>query len=178
MIRKLVTIACGMAAGLALAAPAQAQDRTTAGTPQQFQRLMACRAMSDAQQRLSCFDRETAAMAQAVESRDLVMVDRDKARAARRSLFGFSVPDFAGLLGRGGDDEVKQVEGLVENANENRDGGWTVRLQDGSVWTQIDDTVVPLTPKRGEKVVIRRAAFGSFFMKVGRQPGFRAKRIG
>ena len=116
-------------------------------------------------------------MAQAVESKDLVLIDKEKVKATERSLFGFSVPDFGGLFG-GGDNDVTQVEASVASVSTNRDGGWTIRLDDGSTWTQIDSTIVPLTPKHGEKVVIKRAAMGSFFMKVGKQPGFRAKRIG
>jgi hypothetical protein len=178
MVGKFVVVACGALASLMLSAPAQAQRRAAqTGTPQQFQQLMACRAIADAQQRLACFDSQAASMAAAVERRDLVMIDRERARAARKSLFGFSTPDFAGLFG-GGDDEVKQVEGLVASADYTRYMGWTIKLQDGSVWTQIDSTVLPLDPKRGEKVVIRRSALGSYFIKVGKQIGFRGKRIG
>ena len=172
-----VAFGLGAAAVLMTSMPAQAKPKAEDGPPAQLQSLMTCRTVADAQQRLACFDRETAAMAQAVARKDLVMIDRNKARAAQRSLFGFSVPDFGGLLGGGG-DEVKQIEGVVASSGFNRDGGWTVRLKDGSVWTQMDSVVVPMQPEAGEKVVIRRAAFGSFFMKVGNQVGFRARRIG
>jgi len=157
---------------------AAAQTMPQPAQPAQLQRLLACRAITDTQQRLACFDREAVALAQAVQRRDLVMIDRERARAAQRSLFGFSVPNFGGLLGGGSQNEVNEVEAIVAFADFNRDGGWTIRLKDGSVWTQTDDTVVPLKPKAGEKVIIKRATFGSFFMKVGRQPGFRARRIG
>lgn len=171
-----VALAVGAAALLMVSMPAQAKPKAADAPPAQIQSLLACRAVADTQQRLACFDRETAAMAQAVARKDFVMIDRDRARAAQRSLFGFSVPNFGGLLGGG--DEVKQIEAVVASSSFNRDGGWTVRLKDGSVWTQTDSVVVPIQPVAGEKVVIRRAAFGSFFMKVGRQVGFRAKRIG
>jgi len=177
MPSRSVVIALAAAAMLVAPARSQAQRTSPAAQPAQLQRLIACRAIPDTQRRLDCFDRETAALAQAVQRRDVVMIDRQRARAAQRQLFGFSVPDFGGLFGGTG-DEVKEIEALVASADFNRDGGWTIRLKDGSVWTQTDDTVVPLKPKAGEKVVIRRAALGSFFMRVGRQPGFRAKRIG
>jgi hypothetical protein len=176
MIGKALALVAvmGLAMTPAAAAPRKSKD---SGTPAQFQSLMACRAIADAEQRLACFDKETSAMAQAVESKDLVLIDKEKAKATERSLFGFSIPDFGGLFG-GGDSEISQIETSVVSSSTNRDGGWTVRLEDGSTWTQIDSTPVPLQPKTGDKVVIKRAAFGSFFMKVGKQPGFRAKRIG
>lgn len=176
MVMKVVTLAVGALVALTISAAAAGQGRPQAGTPTQMQRLIACRAVAEAPVRLACFDREAAAMEQAVQRKDLVVIDREKARATRRSLFGFSVPDFGGLFGGG--DDVKQVEGVVASAGYNRDGGWIVRLRDGSVWTQTDSTIVPMTPKAGEKVVIRRAALGSFIVKVGRQVGFRAKRVG
>lgn len=177
MVARGVALGFGAAAALMVSMPAQAKQKPEAAPPAQLLSLMACRAVADTQQRLACFDRETAAMAQAVARKDLVMIDRDRARAAQRSLFGFSVPNFGGLIGANG-EEVKEIEAVVASSGFNRDGGWTVRLKDGSVWTQIDSIVVPMKPEAGEKVVIRRAAFGSFFMRVGRQVGFRAKRIG
>ncbi len=176
MVVRGVMLAVGAAAVLMVTVPAHAKPKAADAPPAQLQSLLACRAVADTQQRLACFDRETAAMAQAVARKDLVMIDRDRARGAQRSLFGFSVPSFGGLFGGGG-DEVKEIEAVVASSGFNRDGGWTVRLKDGSVWTQIDSVVVPIKPVAGEKVVIRRAAFGSFFMRVGRQVGFRAKRI-
>lgn len=165
------------ACALIVATMAQAADPPSDGMTGQVQRLMACRAIASAEQRLACFDRETAAIDQAIASKDLVFIDKAKAQAAKRSLFGFSIPNFGGLFG-GGDDELNEVEGLIDSTSTNQGRGWVIQLQDGSVWTQTDDTVVPLIPKRGEKVTIRRGTLGSFFMKIGRQPGFRAKRIG
>lgn len=177
MVARGVALALGGAVMLMSATPIQAKPKPEAPPPAQLQSLMACRVVADTHQRLACFDREASAMSAAVARKDLVIIDRDRARAAQRSLFGFSVANFGGLIGANG-EEVKEIETVVASSNFNRDGGWTVRLKDGSVWTQIDSVVVPMKPEAGEKVVIRRAAFGSFFMKVGQQIGFRAKRIG
>lgn len=173
---NMVAVGFGGLMALTVSAVADGKIQSQGVAPAQLQRLMACRALPEASRRLACFDQEAAALAQAVQRNDLVVIDREKARATRRSLFGFSVPDFGGLFG--GDDGVTQVDGVVASAGYNRDGGWTVRLRDGSVWTQTDSTIVPMTPRAGEKVIIRRAAFGSFVVKVGNQVGFRAKRIG
>ena len=134
---------------------ADAAKPASAGDAKQVQQLMACRAIAAADQRLACFDRESAAMSQAIASKDLVFVDREKARAASRSLFGFTIPNFGGLFG-GDENEVKQIDGSVTKFGHNQDGGWVFYLADGSIWSQTYDWVLGLPPRAGDKVVITR----------------------
>ena len=133
--------------------------------------------MTDATQRLQCYDREAAAMDQAIARKEVVMIDKAKATAAKRSLFGFSIPDFGGLFG-GDDDQVKEIASTVTGYGHNSDGGWVVRLADGSTWSQTDDAMLGLPPERGQKVVVHRGSFGNFFLRLNGQPGFKVKRVG
>jgi hypothetical protein len=160
---------------LAAATSAEARNPLPGGTPAIVQGLLACRAIGDPAQRLACYDRQSSAVATAIDKKDLVVIDKERATAAKRSLFGFSVPSFAGLLGGG---DLNQIDGTVAAATQNADNGWIIKLADGSVWSQTDDTPVALEPRRGDKVVIKRGALGSYFVKLGSQPGFKAKRIG
>lgn len=152
-----------------------ARNTLPPGNPAIVQGLLQCRAIADASQRLACYDRQSNAIATAIEKKDLVVIDKERATAAKRSLFGFSVPSFAGLLGGG---DLNQIEGTVAAARQNADGGWTIQLGDGSVWSQTDDTPVALEPRRGDKITVRRGALGSYFLRIGSQPGFKAKRVG
>jgi len=145
------------------------------GTPAQVQRLMACRTITAADQRLACYDRETAAMNQAIASQDLVMIDKERAKAAGRSLFGFSIPNFGGLFGSNG--EISQIEGTIKSTSRNADGGWVITLEDGSVWTQTDDWP-GLDARAGKKVNVKRGVLGSFWMSIPGQNGIKVKRIG
>ncbi|MBA3511923.1 hypothetical protein [Sphingomonas sp.] len=175
MKRKIILAA---AAAALLATPAAAQRRAdSTKTPAQIQRLLGCRGVADAAQRLACFDRETATLNQAMARRDLVVIDRERATAARRSLFGFSVPSFGGLFG-GDENEVKEIQSTITAVANNADGGWTIRLADGSTWTQTDDAPLGIRPARGHKVVVRRGLLGVFRISVNGQAGFKAKRIG
>lgn len=158
--------------------PAMARKPAETGTPAQIQQLMACRAMTDSVQRLACFDRESAAFQQAVAAKDLVFVDRERAKATRRSLFGFSMPSFGGLFGDDDEDAVKQIESTVASSGRSPDGGWTITLADNSVWAQTDDTTLALSPRKGQKVVVRRGTLGSFHLSVNGQPGLKVKRVG
>ena len=176
-MRKLKVAAVAVAAALLGAGTAQAAQRVDVGTPAQVQRLMGCRGITAPEERLACFDREANAMQQAIASKDLVFVDREKARAASRSLFGFSIPNFGGLFG-GDENEVKQIESTVTRSGRNPDGGWVFHLADGSVWSQTDDWPLGLPPERGDKVVVSRGFMGSFRLKLNRQPEIKVKRVG
>ena len=147
------------------------------GTPAQVQALIACRSVSDSAQRLACYDKAAQSFAEAVGKKEVVVIDKARATEARRSLFGFTIPNLGSLFGGGG-DEITQIQGTVQSAMQNGDGGWTIRLADGSTWSQIDDTPVALPPERGDKVTIKRGALGAYFVKLGSQPGYKAKRIG
>ena len=163
--------------GLLASGPLAARKPVQSGTPQQVKSLLACRALADSAQRLACFDRETAGIDKALATKDLVVVDREEANAARRSLFGFSMPSFGGLFG-GDDDQVKQLDSTVSKIGRNPEGGWTLTLADGSVWTQTDDAMIVLAPRNGDKVLVRRRALGSYTLSVRGQPGVKVKRIG
>ena len=147
------------------------------GNPPTVQQLMSCRAISDGPQRLACYDRQTAALSLAISQKEVVLIDKKRATAAKRSLFGFSVPDFGGIFG-GDDSEVKEVTSTVTRVGHNSDRGWVIGLADGSTWSQTDDAQLGLPPERGQKVVVRRGTFGNFFLRLNGQPGFKAKRIG
>jgi hypothetical protein len=162
---------------LTTAAASDARKPIVTGTPPPMQRLLGCRAIKDDSQRLACFDRETAAVDQAITTKDLVLIDRARATAAKRSLFGFSVPDFGGLFG-GNEDEVKEISSTVAAFLDNGYNGWTIRLADGSEWAQTDDTPLAVPPQKGQKVVVHRGAFGAFFLRLNGQPGFKVKRVG
>lgn len=176
-MKREIVLAAAAAALLSTPAGAAPRKAATSGSPPQIQRLLGCRALTDAAQRLACFDRETANIDQAMARKDLVVIDRERATAAKRSLFGFSVPSFGGLFG-GDENEVKEIQSTITAVATNADGGWTIRLADGSTWTQTDDAPLGIRPARGQKVVVRRALLGAFRLSVNGQPGFKAKRIG
>jgi hypothetical protein len=173
-MRNLVSVVAGF--GLLVAGPAQAARPAGTSVPAQVQRLMECRAVAAAEERLACFDRETAAMGQALASNDLVVVDKEQARATKRSVFGFSVPNFGGIFG-GRDDEISEIESTIRSTSRNAERGWVITLADGSVWSQTDDWP-GLDPRPGRKVVVKRGALGSYRLMIPGQNGIKVKRIG
>jgi hypothetical protein len=168
-----------VAGGLAAVAATSVSARPIppSAPPAAVQSLLSCRSIADAAQRLACYDRAAQGFADAMGKKEVVVIDKARANEARRSLFGFSIPNFGALLGGGG-DEISQIESTVQDVVEGPFGALTMKLADGSTWSQIDDTPVALPPRRGDKVIIRRGALGAYFVKLGSQPGFKAKRVG
>lgn len=161
--------------GLLLATSVGARTAPNTGTPASIQQLLACRSITDAMQRLACYDRQTGVINQAIASRDLVVIDKARATAAKRSLFGFSIPNFGGLFGSGG--ELSQIDGTIKTAAHNPYGGWLITLDDGSVWSQTDDWP-GLDARAGKKVVVKRGSLGSFWLSIPGENGIKVRRVG
>jgi hypothetical protein len=175
MMNKALMTGAVLAAVMATGAGARTIPNT--GTPQSLQQLIACRSIADSAQRLACYDRQAPLVSQALASKEMVVIDKARATAAKRSLFGFSIPDFGGLFG-GGANDVNEIASTVTKATQDGYGAWIVSLADGSTWAQQDDAPLGLPPERGNKVVVHRGSFGAFFLRVAGQPGIRVKRIG
>jgi len=156
----------------------QARSTPETAPPAAVKSLLACQSIADAGQRLTCFDKAAQGLSDAMTKKEVVVIDKARANEAKRSLFGFSIPNFGALFGSAGDAQVNQIESTVAGAFENGYEGWTIKLADGSTWQQTDGAPIALPPRRGDKVVVKRGTMGSYFLKLGSQPGIRAKRVG
>jgi hypothetical protein len=136
-----------------------------------------CRAVADSSERLACFDRTVAAMAQAESSGDLMTIDRAQRRAVRRQAFGLTLPSLE-IFDRGEKpEEANRITAKVASARQDPMGKWMITLDDGAVWLQTDDFDLNHEPHAGSTVVISKGALGSFFMKVDGHEAFRARRV-
>src|SRR4029079_2659048 len=96
----------------AIATGAEARSVPNTGTPQSVQQLIACRSIADSATRLACYDHQSDALSNALAKKEVVVIDKARATATKKSLFGFSIPDFGGLFGGAGDD-VKEIASTV-----------------------------------------------------------------
>jgi hypothetical protein len=139
------------------------------------QAVVDCRAVADASPRLACFDRAVGAMVDAEKAGDLVTIDREQRRAARRQAFGLALPTL-GFLSRGEKpEEVNSLSAKVTVAARNAEGKWVITLEGGAVWRQTDDNDLA-PPRPGSIAKIRKGVLGSFFMNVDRQQAIRVQR--
>lgn len=182
--------AARLAAPLALlliAAPAAAADKPKQASPAVVQKLLDCRALTDSAARLACLDAGVAALAGAVENRDVLVADKEEVKKARRGLFGLALPSF-NLFGADKDEVAEgekkdergaltEIEATITAARPSRTAGWRFVLDDGSTWLQTDAINLRHDPKPGMKIRIRRAAMGSYLANVDGQLAIRVKRV-
>jgi len=175
---KYKFVAAGLGALLAVHMPAAAQDKTGlsgAKTPKIFDDVLQCRAISDAQARLACFDKTVGTLATAQQNKDLYVADKQAVQEARKGLFGFSLPKVKLF----GDDDmaedVKSIETTIKAVSQGQKG-YVFTLEDGARWAQMDGSYMD-KPKAGSKIRIRRAALGSYMASIEGRVGFRIERL-
>ena len=164
---------------LAALVPASAPARPKAQDARSnalIQALAACRGVADEKARLDCYDQASARLAEAVDKKELVVMDRQEIQQTRRSLFGFSVPDIPLFRGEDGKDSGK-LETVIAGASRLEGGKWQIRLEDGAIW-QTNETRLNLSdPKPGQKIVIQRGTLGNYFLRIDGQRGIRGRRV-
>lgn len=168
---KPLAVAALVAPSIALAA-----EPPKAATPAVLKSLFDCSAIATDGERLACYDAAVRAMNTAEKTGEVIIVDRQQARAARRQAFGLDLSALSILDRSEEKTEVDRVMGEVVSARQGGDGRWTVVLADGAVWKQIDDQTLGKDPRKGSKVEIRKASMGSYFMNLDGQRAVRARR--
>ena len=168
---KLAALAAFALTSAAVAAEPKAEARTAV-----FQNLIDCKGKTAAAERLACYDAAVSSLDVAEKKGDIVLVDREQARAARKQAFGFALPSMA-MFDRGEKpEELDRVATTVVRAYQGGDRRWTVELAGGAVWAQNDDEALARAPKPGSKAEVRKAAMG-YFMNLDGQRAVRARRV-
>jgi hypothetical protein len=158
------------------AAPALAAPKPpAAGRAAAFQAMLDCRSLTDGAARLACYDTAAGRMDEAEAKGDIVVVDRALATTVHREAFGLPVPSLNFLTKMMQPGDVDRIDGIVRSARADAYWKWTVELESGAIWRQIDgDLGHP--PHAGSKVTIRNGAIGSFLMNVDGQAAIRVHR--
>jgi hypothetical protein len=158
----------------AAAAKPKAQDARSNAL---IQALSACRAVADDKARLDCYDQAGARLAEAVDKKELIVLDQQEIRETRRSLFGFSVPNIPLFRGESGGDNG-QLETVIAGASQLEGGKWQIRLEDGAIWQTTETRLNLSDPRPGQKIVIQRGTLGNYFLRIDGQRGIRGRRVG
>lgn len=139
--------------------------------------IAACRQMPDDAARLSCFDAAATRFVAARDRQEVVLIDREEMRKARRSVFGFALPTLR-LLGGSDDREppIQEIETTLRTARASGHGQWQFTLADDSVW-QTQEATSAIAPRPGQKVSVKAGTLGSYFVRLGNGPTTRARRV-
>ena len=143
------------------ASAAAAPDRA-----QVLKALVDCRAVADSAARLACYDKAAAEIDKAEAKGEIVVVDRQQARAARRQAFGFDLSALSIFDRAATKEELNVVDAKVRSATHGPDGRWVITLDDGAVWREIGDMEPNLEPQPGAVAHISRGTVGSYFIKI------------
>jgi hypothetical protein len=138
--------------------------------------LSDCRGIADEKARLGCYDQASARLAEAVDKKELVVLDQQEIRETRRSLFGFSVPNIPLFRGEGGGDNG-ELETTIAGAAARGGGQWRIRLEDGAIWDTNETWLGLSDPRPGQKIVIKRGTLGNYFLRINGQRGIRGRRV-
>lgn len=165
-----------LAAAIALVAVPSLAGAAETAEPTVISALKACRAISADAERLACYDKAAQSVTRAQETGEVIIIDKQTARAARRQAFGLELPTLS-ILDKGADKgETEKLQAVVKSARVNAEQRLVVTLEDGAVWRQIDDEMLGKPPKAGDTVEVKKAAMGSYMMKIGSQPAIRVRR--
>ena len=160
-----------------LATPALLAAKEPDQASRHLDALGQCRALATAEERAACYDRAYDALIAARDRKEVVVVDREAVREARRGLFGLNLPS---LRLFGGDDdkaeEINEIDSTVQSASQGSGGAWTITLADGARWRQNDDKFL-MPPKPGQSINIRKGSFGAFFARVNGKTGVKVVRV-
>jgi hypothetical protein len=168
MLRPALVLLLTLWAGAALA--------QSGPEPDVIKALKACSTIKTDGERLACYDKAAQSVTKAQETGEVIIIDKQTARAARRQAFGLDLPTLS-ILDRGADKtETERLQSVVKAARTDAQGRLVVTLEDGAVWRQIDQEMLSKTPKPGNTVEVRKAAMGSYMMKIGAQPAIRVRR--
>jgi hypothetical protein len=168
------------AASLAFATAAGAKDKPEPKS-EYVEGLAACQSLTDPTARLACYDTAVARIVAAAAQGEVRVVDREDMERTRRRLFGFSLPDL-GIFGDNKDDgqsdELDMLESTITSVSRTGDDAWIIAIEDGDAVWQIRDAPMRFArPRPGDKVVFKKAALGSYFIRVNGQIGVKGTRI-
>ena len=168
------------ATALAVAAPALAKDKEKPAPSPLVTAIDRCRQVTDAMQRLACYDTAANALVSAANTGAVAVVDQNEIRKARHSLFGFTLPKIPFFSGDSTADEVqRQLDSTITSVTALNNGYFRVVIADNNaVWETTDSSVSFYPPKRGQKITIIRGPLGSYFLRIDGQVGVRGRRVG
>jgi hypothetical protein len=152
-------------------------DKLTQSRPPVFEELVNCRTIADPTARLACYDTKVAAIDEAEKKDELVLADKNAMKEARKGLFGFSIPKLKIFGNDSKEDEKFELVAKIDSAYQASYGKWTIVLDDGARWVQIDTQVLRKNPARGMEIKIRAAAMGSYFANIDGARAIRMRRV-
>jgi len=107
------------------------------------------------------------------------IIDREDAKKTKRRLFGFSLPKL-GLFGDDDDkdEEIELFQSTITNVSISGRNTVIITIEDGNaVWRIPSAKARTMRAKPGDKVEFKKAALGSYFIRINGRIGVKGRRI-
>lgn len=140
-----------------------------------YRSLMQCRTIGDKAERLACYDNKVAALDIAEKAGDVVIADRAQLRETSKGLFGFGAFKLPIVGSRSKLETPEQIEAKIAGLRPLGYGKWELTLDNGMRWRETEPSTSD--PAVGDRVVIRKGALNSFFIRIGGARGVRSLRV-
>ena len=166
------------AASFVFAMPSAAQDGPEISTDA----IYACAEIVDDAERLACYDDTVGRFEAAEAAGEVTTISRSEVAELEKDSFGFALPSLPRIVmpkfGDGEDEGLDSVTLAVSDVKRLKYENLRVTLENGQVWEQTDGKRVQFSKRLGvESAEIKRAALGSYKMKLDGGSSFRVKRI-
>lgn len=166
-------------ASLAALSPVAGEAKAKPVQSPLIEALTKCRAQTDADLRLDCYDAAVGVLVDASAQGNIVVVDQEEAKRTRRSLFGFNLPKLPFFSGdKSAEEDQDQISAKVTSVRALPYGRWQMKIEDGALWETTETSSVVDDPRPGQTVVIKRGPLGSYMIRIDGQRALRAKRVG
>ncbi|MFN7179341.1 hypothetical protein [Hyphomonas sp.] len=149
--------------------------------------VYACVSISEDSARLACFDAAVAELRTKEQSGQIQTIDVAQIKEIEKEAFGFSMPSLPALFNRSSSsaqaapnaESIEEITAAVKSARiQGVTGRAIVVLENGQTWEQIDTTKLnAMNLRKATQASVRKAALGSFMMKVDGSKAFRVKRV-
>ena len=151
-------------------------------------KIYACSAVTDGVERLACFDAAVVGLKQAEATGGVAVVDRAQIERAEKEAFGIASPSLSAIAESArassrpipGGVQAKALDIVtfpVKSVAKGPDGLYRFTMQNGQVWRQMDGIKLPAIGKGPWQAEIRKAAIGSFMLKLDDRTAVRVKRM-
>lgn len=157
---------------IVLSAPAMAQavDRDAL-----LGKAQGCAVIADIGQRHACFD---GLVPDLKKSGAAASVPQQQAAVQPKPQSALTAPVFAaGEVKAAKELEIEKVSFAVKSITTGSDGRSRFTLENGQVWKQLDSTKLRNLGDEPWTAEIRKAAFGSFLLKIGSSAAVRVERL-
>ena len=145
-------------------------------SPQTLIDIRNCVTIQNDSERLACYDNATSKLAQAIDTGEIMIVDKVTVEEAKKEGFGLNLPSLSGLgkiFKSNGEPELPDNTGRIQvDLKSVEPFGYKKNrffLENGQVWDQVESRSFKAPKKRSEEpyfVVISKAALGSFYLQV------------